>query len=139
MFSSLGALLDSLVAAIVRQEGRPTDDTNPGDLRDCPWFPGVTPLRSSVIVARRYPDSSEGVQYKLLAGGRFWNPLTRAEGIAGLYHVAALHVAELNNLQTFINIFAPPSENNSVVYLRNVMQWTGIDDASKPLYLLVGA
>lgn len=131
MFSSLGALLDSLVAAIVRQEGRPADDTNPADLRGAPWFP-ISGLWHV------YPDGSRVAFRIRSATGQFWNPRTRAEGIAGLYHVAALHIAELNNLQTFIDIFAPPSENNSVVYLRNVMQWTGIDDASKPLYLLVG-
>ena len=71
--------------------------------------------------------------------GKFWNPRTRAEGLAGLYHVAALHVAELNGLKTFAWIFAPPSQNNSAAYLKNVMEWTGIEDSSVPLYALVAA
>ena len=77
------------------------------------------------------------VAYKRLAAGLFWNPRTRAEGLAGLYHVAALHVAELNGLKTFVWIFAPPSQNNSAAYLKNVMEWTGIEDSSVPLYTLV--
>ena len=118
-FNSFGALLDAIVTAIIREEGRPADDTNPGDLRAAPWLP-----KSDVI-------------FKPLTVGQFWNPATRAEGIAGAYHVVALHVAELQNLQTLIYIWAPPSENNSAKYLSNVMEWAGISDASVPLYQLV--
>jgi hypothetical protein len=114
-FSSFGALLDALAAAIMREEGMSADYTNPGNLRAAPWLKNPT----------------------LHAG--FWRPLSRAEGIAGIYHVAALHVAELQDLQAFIYIWAPPSENNSAKYLANVMSWTGITDASKPLYLLIQA
>jgi hypothetical protein len=138
-FPSLGSLLDSLCSAIIREEGRPADDTNPGDLRDCPWFPAfVIPATAARVGGRGYPDGSK-VAYKALSSGKFWNPRTRAEGIAGLCHVAALHVAELNDLKTFVYIFAPPSENNSATYLKNVMEWTGIEDSSVPLYTLVGS
>jgi len=96
---------------------------------DCPWFP-------KNYTGRSYPGGSP-VKYKQLEWGRFWDPATRAEGIAGLYHLTALHVAELNDLKTFIWIFAPPSQNNSAAYLKNVMEWTGIEDSSVPLYQLV--
>ncbi len=112
-FPTFGALLDALAAAIIREEGMPADYTNPGNLRAAPWL--------------KNPNVSGG----------FWRPFSRAEGVAGIYHVAALHIAEYQNLQAFIYIWAPPSENNSAVYLKNVMKWTGIDDASKPLYLLI--
>jgi hypothetical protein len=137
-FPSLGSLLDSLCSAIIREEGRPVDDTNPGDLRDCPWLSrdGSFEGADAFLAFRVYPGGAK-VAYKRLASGLFWNPRTRAEGLAGLYHVAALHVAELNDLKTFVWIFAPPSENNSTVYLQNVMEWTGIEDSSVPLYQLV--
>jgi hypothetical protein len=120
MFTSFGGLLDALANAIIRQEGRSETDTNPGDLRAAPWL------------------AAGLAHYKLLAGsGQFWNPLTRVEGIAGIYHVAMLHIAALNSLSQFVYIWAPPSENNSEAYLKNVQDWTGITDASVPLYTLV--
>jgi len=137
-FPSLGSLLDSLCSAIIREEGRPADDTNPGDLRDCPWFSFPSEGAAALLAFRVYPGGAK-VAYKRLASGLFWSPRTRAEGIAGLCHVAALHVAELNDLKTFVYIFAPPSENNSATYLKNVMEWTGIEDSSVPLYTLVGS
>lgn len=120
MFSSYGQLLDALAKAIIRQEGRGPFDTNPGDLRAAPWL------------------AAGLVNFKHLHGsGGFWNPSTRAEGVAGIYHVAMLHIAELQNVQQFVFIWAPPSENNSAAYLAHVQEWTGITDATKPLYLLV--
>lgn len=120
MYSSYGQLLDALAAAIIRQEGRGPLDTNPGDLRAAPWL-------------------AAGLQHfkQLHGSGTFWNPVSRAQGVAGIYHVAMLHIAELQNLQQFVFIWAPPSENNSAKYLANVQEWTGISDASKPLYELV--
>lgn len=119
MFSSFGQLLDVLAGAIIKQEGRPVDDTNPGDLRAAPWL-------------------AAGVQqFKTLnSSGRFWNPPTRAEGIAGIYHVAALHVSERQSLRQFIYIWAPPSENNSAAYLADVLKWTGIQSDVELLTLV---
>jgi hypothetical protein len=123
-FPSLGSLLDSLCSAIIRQEGMPSDYTNPGNLRAAPWF------RESN--GYHYPDGAA-----VVSQNGFWKPRTRAEGIAGAVHVIALHIAELQNLETLIYIWAPPSENNSAAYLKNVMEWTGIEDSSVPLYQLV--
>jgi hypothetical protein len=120
-FKTFGALYDLLADAIIKQEGRPADDPDPGDIRGAPWLP-----------------SSALVKYRTLgASGKFWVPGSRLEGVAAIYHVAALHTSELNTLQQFVYTWAPPSENNSVVYLTNVMQWTGIQDATVPLYTLV--
>jgi hypothetical protein len=119
-----GDLLDSITAAIFRQEGMPADYTNPGNLRAAPWFEDAN--------GYRYPDGQP-----VVSQNGFWVPRTRAEGIAGAYHVVALHIAELQTLETLIYIWAPPSENNSAEYLKNVMEWTGITDASVPLYNLV--
>jgi hypothetical protein len=120
MFSSFGQLLDALATAIIRQEGRPQTDTNPGDLRAAPWL------------------AAGLAHYKLLAGsGQFWSPATRIEGIAGIYHVAMLHIAERQTLAQFVYIWAPPNENNSEAYLRNVKDWTGIQFDGEPLYTLV--
>jgi hypothetical protein len=132
-FPTLGALCDSIVAAIVREEGRPPDDTNPGDLRDCPWF-RRNPIH---ITGRLYPDGTVVAFKSLGAEGSFWNPRSRAEGLAGAFHVVALHVAELNSLAQLIADWAPPNENKTSAYLQNVMRWTGITDASVPLVSLI--
>jgi hypothetical protein len=131
-----GQLLDSIVSAIVIQEGRPPLDTNPGDLRDCPWFPRSQPPATT---RRTYPDGA-GVSFKSLGkDGVFWDPRSRAEGLAGAYHVVALHIAELNSLAQLISDWAPPNENQTGVYLQNVMKWTGITNPSVPLITLVAA
>ena len=132
-FPTFGALCDSIVAAIVREEGRPLTDTNPGDLRDCPWFP-----RNPVHVTGRLYLDGTAVAFKSLGTeGQFWNPRSRAEGLAGAFHVVALHVAELNSLAQLIVDWAPPNENRTLLYLQNVQKWTGITDASVPLASLI--
>jgi hypothetical protein len=142
VFSSLGELCDSIVSAIVREEGRPLDDTNPGDLRDAPWFPGEPPIVDGTpyrVVSRRTHYDKTPVAYRLQSGNNepFWNPRSRAEGLAGAFHVVALHVAELNSLAELISDWAPPVENKTSVYLANVQKWTGITDSSVPLVSLI--
>jgi hypothetical protein len=129
-FQSFGALIDALVSAIIMQEDRPLGDTNPGDLRDCPWFEGEPGKRT-------YPDGSPVLYKTLGTSGQFWNPPTRQIGISGIAHVVALRITELDSLEEFISSYAPAGQNNSAVYLANVMKWTGIEDASVPLYTLV--
>jgi hypothetical protein len=128
-----GQLLDSIVSAIVIQEGRPPFDTNPGDLRDCPWFPRSQPLNAG----RKYPDGAKVAFKSLGKDGLFWDPRSRLEGLAGAYHVAALHIAELNSLAQLIEDWAPASENATGKYLQDVMKWTGIKDSSVPLITLI--
>jgi hypothetical protein len=119
-------LIQRIVNAILRQEGMSPDHANPGNLRDCPWFP------KNGLGKRQYiNDPSEPVQY---AGG-FWVPRSRAEGVAGAAHVVALHIAEGNSLTTLISIWAPASDsNNTQAYIANVQQWAGIPDVNLPLW-----
>lgn len=103
-------LFDRIVSAICREEGMPADYTNPGNLRAAPW------LTNPVIEKN------------------FWKPESRVQGIAGIYHVVALHVAKGESLATLINIWAPPSENNTASYIQNVKAWAGIADEHAPLW-----
>jgi hypothetical protein len=110
--------IESIRAAIMKQEGKPVNATNPGNLRGAPW------------------------QHATLMHDGFWNPTTVQEGIAGLDHLIALHRAEGNTLTDFIagapgvyEGFAPGADrNNDAVYIANVMKWTGITDANAPLW-----
>jgi len=107
-------LIQRIVNAIIRQEGMPADYFNPGNLRAAPW------LTNPVII------------------GGFWNPTSRAEGIAGAAHVVALHIAEGNTLCQLIELWAPPSDgNNDNVYIANVMEWAQIPQGDVPLWNFV--
>lgn len=116
---TIGDLIGGIVAAVIRQEGRDATCTNPGDLEGCPWLRPGQPME-----------------------GRFWNPATRAIGIAGLAHVIALHIAQGNSLTDFIAGhpgvyagFAPGADHNDpVTYICNVQAWSGIDNATRPLW-----
>ena len=111
-------LLQRIVNAIIRQEGMPADYPNPGNLRAAPW--ATDPL---------------------IHNG-FWRPTTRAEGVAGLAHLVALHTAEGNSLSDFIAGhpgvyagFAPGSDGNKpAVYIANVKAWAAIPDETVPLW-----
>jgi hypothetical protein len=116
-------LIQRIVNAMIRQEGEPALADNPGNLRGAPW------LTNPVI----------------LSG--FWKPSSRAEGVAGLAHLIALHVAEGNTLTDFIAGhpgvyagFAPGADgNNDSVYIADVMKWASIPDATVPLWNFIGA
>jgi hypothetical protein len=113
--------IESIRAAIIRQEGKPVNPTNPGNLRSAPWIigPEAAPMRNG-----------------------FWNPAIIEEGMAGLDHLIALHRAEGNSLTDFIAGepgvyagFAPGADgNDDSVYIADVMAWTGITDANAPLW-----
>lgn len=102
-------LIQRLVSAIFRQEGMPGDYPNPGNLRGAPWL--VRPI---------------------IANG-FWHPKSRQEGIAGAAHVVALHIARGESLVQLIGSWAPPSENDTATYIKNVKEWAGIADEHVPL------
>ena len=114
-------LIQRIVNAIIRQEGEPVTAFNPGNLRGAPWLTDPN-----------------------IAGG-FWVPSSRAEGVAGLAHLVALHIAEGNTLRDFIagepgvyGGFAPGSDGNKPdTYIADVMQWADIDDQDAPLSLYV--
>lgn len=111
--------IETIREAIIRQEGEPDTALNPGNLRGAPWLPRP-----------------------IIGTTGFWIPESRAEGIAGLDHLIALHRAQGNNLVDFIAGhpgvyagFAPGADgNNDAVYVANVMKWTGIPDATMPLW-----
>ena len=104
--------------AVVRQEGEPVIALNPGNLRGAPWI--VNP----VIVKN------------------MWVPVSRLQGIAGIDHLIALHRAQGNTLTDFIAGhpgvyagFAPIADGNDpAIYIANIMLWTGIPDATVPLW-----
>lgn len=130
--------IEILAAAIARQEGNKTN--NIGSLRDAPWFAGSAPLRSlkgdtAPLSRRKYADGSNLVYVdRGQAAGIFWMPRTRQEGIAGLIHQLALQIAQGQSLKQLLNQYAPSSENQTDVYIKNVMAWTGITNADAPLW-----
>ena len=108
---SMGDLIQRIVNAIIRQEGMGPTYFNPGNLRAAPWL--VRPI---------------------IRDG-FWQPSSRAQGIAGAAHVVALHIAEGNSLTQLINIWAPESDGNDTPsYIKDVMEWAKIPNATDPLY-----
>lgn len=106
-------LIQRITNAIFKQEGMPSDYTNPGNLRAAPWL-------SRPIIEKN-----------------FWHPLTRQQGIAGAAHVVALHIAEGDSLTQLIGHWAPPSENNTAQYITNVKSWAAIPDEHAPLYTFI--
>lgn len=108
-------LIQRIVAAHIRQEGTPPNNTNPGNIRNPPW-------RTNPVMIRG-----------------FWQPATRAEGIAGLAHVVALHIAEGQTLTQYITGYAPPSDgNDTAAYIQNVKEWAAIPDENQPLWNFLG-
>ena len=127
MTNGLNDLIQRITNAILRQEGMGPDHANPGNLRDCPWFPG------NGVGKRYYPgtDPTEMVRYV----GGFWVPRSRAEGVAGAAHVVALRIAEGQSLRELISAWAPPSDHNDTeAYIAHVQQWAGIPDVNLPLW-----
>lgn len=127
-------LIQRITEAIFRQEDMPADYRNPGNLRDCPWFP-IQPIpdHPNGHHARFYPDGKQ-VQY---ANG-FWDPESRAQGVAGAAHCVALRVAEGQTLRQLITAWAPASDGNQTsTYLANVQNWAAIPNADQVLYELL--
>lgn len=106
-------LISNIVAAIIRQEGMTKEAVNPGNLEGAPWLkPAPVPM-----------------------SGRFWNPDSRLEGVAGIYHQIALQVAMHWTLSQVIYSWAPPSDGNATMtYINNVKAWCGIADEHVPLF-----
>lgn len=106
-------LIGKIVAAIIRQEGAPADAKNPGNLRGAPWEPNP-----------------------VVSPNHYWQPSSRAEGVAGIFHVIALHVAKGQSLSQVIYSWAPPSDSNPTArYIANVKLWAGIPDEHAALWL----
>jgi hypothetical protein len=104
-------LIQRLTNAIFRQEGMPADHHNPGNLRSAPWI-------KNPIIARG-----------------FWQPTSRAEGVAGAAHCVALRISKGQSLVQLISAWAPPSDNNdTTAYIAHVKEWAAIPDENAPLY-----
>lgn len=107
-------LIQRIVNAQIRQEGAPPGALNPGNLRSAIWIPNA-----------------------VIKNG-FWVPKTRQEGIAGLAHLVALHIAEGNSLTQYITGYAPPSDgNDTAAYIANVSEWAGIPDVNAPIWIYI--
>lgn len=113
-------LIEELAAAIARQEGYgrpgtlPTRYRNPGAIRKPSWMPEArTDERGFVIF-----DSDE----------QGWDALRRV--ISG-----ALERGE--SLREFITRYAPPTENDTETYIRNVASAVGIQDPDAPLRSII--
>lgn len=100
----------TLIEAIARMEGwgvegaLPTRDNNPGD-----------------ICAGEFAEAHGA----LAAPGRFAVFETAAQGFAALRDLLTRHYVGMT-LQAALDRYAPPVENDSQTYLRNVCQWTGL-------------
>lgn len=138
-------LVNWITSAIFRQEGEPLTARNPGNLRDCPWFPPcVIWTRNGKIITERYvipPPGVVGIHTRQYPDGGFveyangfWVPRTRAEGVAGAIHCVALRIAEGQSLAQLITGWAPPSENKTAEYIAHVKEWAGIPDETVPLW-----
>lgn len=103
-------LIERITEAIFRQEGMKPDYPNPGNLRSAPW------LHAPKIV------------------NNFWVPDSRAMGEAGAAHCVALRIAMGQSLRQLISAWAPPVENATEAYIKNVAEWAAIPDIDVPLY-----
>lgn len=114
-------LIQRIVNAMIRQEGRSAVSTNPGDLRGAPW------LTKPVIQ------------------NGFWVPSNRQIGIAGLAHLIALHIAQGNSLRDLIAGhpgvyagFAPAADHNDTEsYISHVTVWAAINSSEVPLFTFI--
>ena len=117
-------LVQSVVNAIIRQEGEPITALNPGNLRGAPWLTNA-------------PIDKNG----------FWIPVSRAAGVAGLAHLLTLHIAQGNTLTEFIAGhpgvyagFAPGSDgNNDAAYIKDIMMWAAVPNALLPMWNYLAA
>ena len=132
--TTMNDLVERIFNAILRQEGMPSDWTNPGNLVACPWFPYLGPMDGPVL-PQRYPD---GTVVQFLDG--FWNPPTRAIGIAGGGHCVALRIAEGQTLTQLISAWAPAADGNATaIYIANVKAFASIPDENVPLWSYITA
>lgn len=118
--------VDLICSAIATQEGwfnenpevLPRQLNNPGDLRFAGQIGATAPGWNKIDLPpiATFPDSKHGM--------------------AALYRQVWRFVAEGLTLRQLIETWAPPSENNSGQYLRNVQEWTGLPTDTPILDLL---
>lgn len=116
--------LDKLVYAIAVQEGFFTVGTlpnrlnNPGDLE----FAGQLNATAHPVPGRTTPYAEF---------------ISAQAGITALYRQVWVFVALGITLRQLITRWAPPNENDTQAYLRNVIRLSGISSPDTPLLLLV--
>ncbi len=104
------SLISDLADAITRQEGR-TQNNNPGNIWD-----GIGAGKTTRIWPGLPIDSRGFVIYPTLADGR-----------AALERDLSIKVDRGMTLTSLLNMYAPPSDNDTGTYIRNVSTWLGIN------------
>jgi hypothetical protein len=119
--------VELLAAAIATQEGNP--GSNPGNLR----YAGQLNAKCSRCGAAggKVPITCSGKPVHGIAEFS-----SRGAGVAGLFRQLWLQVAEGQTVEQIIAQWAPPNENNTSVYLANVLNWTGLPEGAPVLSLL---
>jgi hypothetical protein len=115
--------VELLACAIATQEGYfvagspPQIWRNPGDLRFAHQTGASAPISSGSAFPIAMFEST-------------------ALGITALFRQIWLQVAEGQTVRQIISQWAPPNENNTSVYLENVLHWTGLPADTPVLELL---
>jgi hypothetical protein len=119
--------VDVIFQAIARQEGALNDD--PNDI----------PSRQNNPLDLRYAGQIGASRPKGTVVKRGQEPIamfaTLAHGIAAGYRQLWLDIARGMSLRELIEAWAPPSENDTATYIKNVQRETKglIDDPDRPL------
>ena len=122
--------VELLACAIATQEGyfssnptvTPRARNNPGDLRFASQIGASTPGWKSPGT----PDSPAPIA----------TFDTAAAGVTALFRQVWLQVAKGQTVRQVISQWAPPNQNNTSVYLENVLAWTGLPPDTPVLQLL---
>jgi hypothetical protein len=105
------SLISDLAAAMIRQEGSSSYGSagarynNPGNLMD--------------------PKHAIWPQYPTAQSGEVIFPDT-ATGLAYMQNDIGIKIARGMTLTSLITMYAPPSQNDTATYIRNVSAWTGL-------------
>jgi hypothetical protein len=105
------SIVTDLADAIDRQEG-PDQNNNPGNIWD-----GLDPANGKT--RRIWPELP-------IDGRGFVIYPSRAAGRAALEHDLSIKIGRGMDLRALLTQYAPPSQNDTETYIRNVSTWTGI-------------
>ena len=120
--------VELICCAIATQEG---DFSGPNSVPVLRHNPGDLRFAHQANATR--PDGSTAGNLGVEPIAEFGDP---QEGIAGLYRDIWAKVAAGETIRQMIAVYAPPNENNTSVYLENVLAWTGLPADVKVLDLL---
>ncbi len=105
------SIVTDLADAIDRQEG-PDQNNNPGNIWD-----GLDPAHGKT--KRIWPELP-------IDGRGFVIYPTPSAGRAALEHDLSIKIGRGMDLRALLTQYAPPSQNDTETYIRNVSTWTGI-------------